>query len=264
MISPQLHDGNTRVAGISCNRFCSNDTFGCLNPISVALFHIWTLVSCQNMEAIEWCLYLLAATSLLTMFIVFIYYWYSLKRRRLSPLALAESAILKNSEESGLKVKYISSYIGYGLFATTTYLASDFICVYKGDIISEKEAQKREARIPDSGNYMFSFKHNGQSWCIDGYNSISKARYINDIDVKITKPNCRIKKVVVKGKPHLCVFALTGIVPGDELRYDYGISTSVWRKEHHDTSSDTVTDDTLLKTNPSSVDTVNSMVSIYQ
>ncbi|XP_057707363.1 uncharacterized protein LOC130926131 isoform X2 [Corythoichthys intestinalis] len=42
-------------------------------------------------------------------------------------------------------------------------------------------------------------------------------------------PNCRMKKLTIKGKPHLCLFALENIQAGDEITYDYGECQWPWR-----------------------------------
>ncbi len=39
-----------------------------------------------------------------------------------------------------------------------------------------------------------------------------------------------MKRIVVEGKPHLCLFAARNIIPGEELTYDYGGSDWPWRK----------------------------------
>ena len=54
----------------------------------------------------------------------------------------------------------------------------------------------------------------------------SLGRLIND-DHK--NPNCKIKVIEVDGKPHLCLFALKNIVPGEEITYNYGDSDWPWR-----------------------------------
>jgi len=38
-----------------------------------------------------------------------------------------------------------------------------------------------------------------------------------------------MKMVEVDNKPHLCLFALKDLVPGTELRYDYGDGNYAWR-----------------------------------
>jgi len=42
-------------------------------------------------------------------------------------------------------------------------------------------------------------------------------------------PNCKMKKIIVEGRPHLCLFAVRDIFPGEELTYDYGNSPWPWR-----------------------------------
>lgn len=42
-------------------------------------------------------------------------------------------------------------------------------------------------------------------------------------------PNCKVKKVVVEGIPHLCLFAIKEIFPNEEITYNYGDSTWPWR-----------------------------------
>lgn len=64
---------------------------------------------------------------------------------------------------------------------------------------------------------------------IDATNNQSIGRFINDMDYK-TKPNCKIRKVIVDGVPRLGVFALKDIAVRSELRYDYGCRDAPWRK----------------------------------
>lgn len=56
----------------------------------------------------------------------------------------------------------------------------------------------------------------------------SLGRLVND-DNK--HPNCRMKKVLAENKPHLCLFALRDINPGEEITYDYGGTDWPWRKQ---------------------------------
>ncbi|XP_035390883.1 uncharacterized protein LOC113568688 isoform X2 [Electrophorus electricus] len=54
-----------------------------------------------------------------------------------------------------------------------------------------------------------------------------------------TKALTRMKKIIVQGKPHLCLFAIRDIMPGEEITYDYGGSDWPWRKKS--TYEDTAT-----------------------
>ncbi|MBN3310325.1 KMT5A methyltransferase, partial [Amia calva] len=50
-------------------------------------------------------------------------------------------------------------------------------------------------------------------------------RLVNDDPM----PNTKMKKLVVKNRPHLCLFALRDILPGEEITYDYGGHDLYWR-----------------------------------
>lgn len=54
----------------------------------------------------------------------------------------------------------------------------------------------------------------------------SLGRLVNDNHIN---PNCRINKIFCDGKPHLCLFAVTEISPGEEITYSYGDSSYPWR-----------------------------------
>ena len=45
-----------------------------------------------------------------------------------------------------------------------------------------------------------------------------------------TFPNAVMKVVVVDGAPHLCLFAVKEISPGDEITFDYGVPNLPWRE----------------------------------
>lgn len=42
-------------------------------------------------------------------------------------------------------------------------------------------------------------------------------------------PNCEMRKIVSQGKPHLCLFAVKEISPGNEITYNYGDAVYPWR-----------------------------------
>ena len=52
-------------------------------------------------------------------------------------------------------------------------------------------------------------------------------RYVNDS----TKPNVKIDKLLQGTTVHLCMYALTDILPGTELRYNYNAPDLWWRKD---------------------------------
>ena len=52
-------------------------------------------------------------------------------------------------------------------------------------------------------------------------------RLINDSKAN---PNCKVEKLVINSRPHLCVFALKPIRIGEEIQYDYNDDEAWWRK----------------------------------
>ena len=45
------------------------------------------------------------------------------------------------------------------------------------------------------------------------------------------KPNCKMKTIDGDGMPHLCLFALRDIAPGEEITFSYGDADWPWRKQ---------------------------------
>lgn len=44
-------------------------------------------------------------------------------------------------------------------------------------------------------------------------------------------PNCKMKRIDVEERPHLCIFALKYIKEGEEVNYDYGGEDCPWRMQ---------------------------------
>ncbi|XP_060936782.1 N-lysine methyltransferase KMT5A-like [Limanda limanda] len=87
---------------------------------------------------------------------------------------------------------------------------------------------------------MFDLYWKEKTWCIDASREDGTlGRIVND-DHK--QPNCKMKKVLSEGKPHLFLFALKDISVGEEITYDYGGTDWPWRKEVAGHSTVAVTD----------------------
>ncbi|XP_040925303.1 uncharacterized protein LOC114849331 isoform X3 [Betta splendens] len=166
-------------------------------------------------------------------------------RRRNTPLkdaiAHATRAIDKATE---LEVKYINSFKGRGLFAKVPYQKGDFIVEYRGELISSQESERRRGIYHSKCTvFMFDFCWKERMWCIDAaQEDDSLGRLVNDDHIY---PNCKMKRVIAEGKPHLCLFALRDIKAGEEITYDYGGSDWPWRKQAkvQETASDTLSSD---------------------
>ncbi|KAL7858275.1 hypothetical protein AOLI_G00183770 [Acnodon oligacanthus] len=99
---------------------------------------------------------------------------------------------------------------------------------------------------------MFDFLCHGNFWT----SSIDAARddgsvgsLVNDEHIN---PNCTMKRLVVEGRPRLCLFALRDETPGEEVTYNYGDGDGPWRSEV--TKSGTEADDSHLESECASGD----------
>jgi histone-lysine N-methyltransferase SETD8 len=73
---------------------------------------------------------------------------------------------LTSKTEDGLKVVEVEGK-GRGVVSTRPFYHGDLICEYSGDLISEKEAVKRENEYledPSIGCYMYFFMHRSKKW----------------------------------------------------------------------------------------------------
>jgi len=94
---------------------------------------------------------------------------------------------------------------GLGLFANVPMKKGDCIIEYVGEVIDDKEANRR------GGRYLFQTSKDRH---VDGTARANTARYINHS----CKPNCEVD--IVRGR--IFVYAKRAITPGEELNYDYG------------------------------------------
>lgn len=103
---------------------------------------------------------------------------------------------------------------GRGVFATRMIPEGTRIIEYKGERITEKEAQNRHGRDPDNPHHTFFFSlEDGR--LIDGDAGGNNARWINHA----CEPNCEAREE----NGRVFIYALRDIHPGEELGYDYGL-----------------------------------------
>jgi uncharacterized protein len=100
------------------------------------------------------------------------------------------------------------SITGFGLFATKLIKRHGYIATYRGKLLPNEEAERREMR---GAKYMFELN---SKWTIDGSPRWNVARYINHSCWPNAKPVTRKGKIVI--------VAQRDISPGEEITYDYG------------------------------------------
>ncbi|KAM9439593.1 uncharacterized protein Hap1MRO34_000076 [Clarias gariepinus] len=150
------------------------------------------------------------------------------KRKRVRPVEDATTHILSGRDKPCLEERFINTHKGRGVFASMSIDRGCFILEYRGELLSQEESRTRQNRYSETENtFLFDFDWNGRQWCIDASKEDgSLGRLVND---EYKTPNCKMKIIGVEGKPHLCLFSIKDIAPGEEISYNYGDSNWPWR-----------------------------------
>uniref|UniRef100_A0A9J7XHV3 SET domain-containing protein n=1 Tax=Cyprinus carpio carpio TaxID=630221 RepID=A0A9J7XHV3_CYPCA len=145
----------------------------------------------------------------------------SRQTRGLNPLKDAEIHVKMGKDKDIITGRYINPIKGRGVFAKTPILQGSFILEYRGTLVEKGKLGKI-----NNNNYAYFFKHGGRDCCIDAsLDDGSLGRLVNDSQ----KPNGKIKKIELGGKPHLCLFAIKDINKDDQITYNYGGQDLPWR-----------------------------------
>jgi uncharacterized protein len=117
---------------------------------------------------------------------------------------------------------------GRGVFALKRISKGTRIIEYKGDLITDKEADRRYSRIHEHSPHTMLFSLDG-GLVIDATRRGNSARWINHS----CAPNCDIEE---EG-PRIFIDARRNIHPGEELTYDYNLQigekhTKAAKREH--------------------------------
>jgi SET domain-containing protein len=108
-------------------------------------------------------------------------------------------------------VRNTSSISGWGVYAAQPIPEDARIIEYKGQLISQAEAWRREQRyLPRQRIWIFTID---DRWARDAGVGGNMARYINHA----CSPNCYVDII---GR-HIWILASRDIEPGEELTYDY-------------------------------------------
>jgi len=146
-------------------------------------------------------------------------------------MSAIEEAV-RTKRENGLEVRLMEAK-GRGVFATRAFAKGDFIVEYAGDLISLREAKKREtnyAKDAAIGCYMYFFEFKGKSYCIDA--TAESGRLGRLLNHSKTENNCHTKLFDVESRPILAILASRDIELDEELLYDYGDRSSDALKAH--------------------------------
>ncbi|XP_039978355.1 LOW QUALITY PROTEIN: uncharacterized protein LOC120786776 [Xiphias gladius] len=156
-------------------------------------------------------------------------------KRPLTPEEDALEHIVACRDKPFLEERYIDSFKGRGLFTHKTIEPFTFVVEYRGNIFCHKDTRPKKKCGDTVNNYLYEFSWEGANWCVDASKEDrTLGRLVNDDHIS---PNCEIKKIVCDGKPHLCLFAVKEISPGEEITYSYGDSSYPWRSKLEDSAA---------------------------
>lgn len=117
-----------------------------------------------------------------------------------------------------LLIGWVSSEIGYGVFALDEIPAFAFIGEYTGEVRKRKRADKHN-------HYCFDYSIGEKSpFLIDAEKQGNLTRFINHS----SRPNLEPAAVFSEGAMHLILVSKRPIAKGEQLTYDYG--EEYWRK----------------------------------
>ncbi|MFH4977063.1 hypothetical protein AB6A40_003772 [Gnathostoma spinigerum] len=151
-------------------------------------------------------------------------------RKTSKQLEAEQNELLRQAIKTGRNEDYLDVYVcdvkGRGIRAGRAFRKNEFVVEYKGEIIDLQTAKLREKMYAENeniGSYMYFFKHNNKSFCVDAtVETPYKGRLINH---SALCPNLKTKVVEFGCEHHLILVAKRDIEIGEELLYDYGDRT---------------------------------------
>ncbi|KAD7478439.1 hypothetical protein E3N88_01575 [Mikania micrantha] len=106
---------------------------------------------------------------------------------------------------------------GSGVVAEEDIMRGEFIIEYVGEVIDDKECEKRLWTMKDRGETNFYLCEINRDMVIDATYKGNKSRYINHS----CSPNTEMQKWMIDGETRIGIFASMDIKNGEHLTYDY-------------------------------------------
>lgn len=118
---------------------------------------------------------------------------------------------------------------GWGTFAAQPIAQHEFIAIYHGEVIDQREVKHRLDKNQCNGMfYLFDLgaAREGKVYDLDAFRKGSILKYTNE--AKGLGANCIVSVLYgADGRPNVCLFARKAIAQGEELTFDYGPKSNV-------------------------------------
>ncbi|DAZ92788.1 TPA: hypothetical protein N0F65_005792, partial [Lagenidium giganteum] len=132
---------------------------------------------------------------------------------------LCSNRSIQRRENKAVRVEYIPGP-GFGLIADQHIAAGDFVIEYIGEVIDDKECERRLIHCRDLGETHFYMLELEKDIVIDARHRSNEARFINHS----CDPNCMTQKWNVDGLIRIGIFARRNVLPNEEITIDYNFS----------------------------------------
>ncbi|KAH7474527.1 Histone-lysine N-methyltransferase ASHH3 [Phytophthora ramorum] len=133
--------------------------------------------------------------------------------------SLCSNRAIKRRELKLVRVEYIPGP-GFGLVASEKISAGEFIIEYVGEVIDDRECERRMIKYRDNGETNFYMMELEKNIVIDAKYRSNESRFINHS----CDPNSVTQKWNVDGMQRIGIFSRRNIAPDEEITIDYNFS----------------------------------------
>ncbi|KAI9989674.1 hypothetical protein PInf_019959 [Phytophthora infestans] len=134
--------------------------------------------------------------------------------------SVCSNRAIKRRQLKSMRVEYIPGGPGFGLITNEDINAGEFVIEYVGEVIDDKECERRMITYRDNGEVNFYMMELEKNIVIDAKYRSNDSRFINHS----CDPNSVTQKWNVDGMQRIGIFARRNIAPNEEITIDYNFS----------------------------------------